>query len=87
MKVLKWLDLNFEKVILCVLLVIISVVMMLAVVMRYCSDSGLGVKAATVAFMAQKMYVEFDEGADESAVMKDVLKNCKRVEDDCEIYL
>ena len=27
------------------------------------------------------------DGADEAAVMKKVLKNCKRVEDDCEIYI
>ena len=26
-------------------------------------------------------------GADVKAVMKDVLKNCKKVEDDCEIFL
>ena len=31
------------------------------------------------------MKVEFDEGADEKAVMKQVLKNCRKVEDDCEI--
>lgn len=46
-----------------------------------------GVKAATVNFMMLKMNVEFDENADTKAVMKDVLKNCKRVEDDCEIYI
>ena len=46
-----------------------------------------GVKDATVSFMTQKMKVEFDEGADPKAVMQDVLKNCKKVEDDCEIYL
>ncbi len=46
-----------------------------------------GVKDATVNFMALKMIVEFEEGADAKAVMKDVLKNCKKVEDDCEIYL
>ncbi|MBS7388825.1 MAG: cation transporter, partial [Oscillospiraceae bacterium] len=45
-----------------------------------------GVKDATVNFMMLKMNVEFDENADVKAVMKDVLKNCKRVEDDCEIY-
>ena len=33
------------------------------------------------------MKVEFQEGADETAVMQEVLKNCKKVEDDCEIYL
>ena len=31
--------------------------------------------------------VEFAEGQDPKAVMKAVLKNCKKVEDDCEIYL
>lgn len=45
-----------------------------------------GVKEATVNFMTQKMIVEFEEGQEASAVMKDVLKNCKKVEDDCEIY-
>lgn len=33
------------------------------------------------------MIVEFREGADPKAVMKAVLKNCRKVEDDCEIYL
>lgn len=46
-----------------------------------------GVKDATVNFMMLKMNVEFDENADVKAVMKDVLKNCKRVEEDCEIYV
>ena len=46
-----------------------------------------GVKDATVNFMMLKMNVEFEAGADPKAVMKDVLANCKKVEDDCEIYL
>ena len=46
-----------------------------------------GVKDAVVNFMTLKMSVEFEEGADPKAVMKDVLTNCKKVEDDCEIYL
>lgn len=46
-----------------------------------------GVKNATVNFMALKMIVEFDEGQDPKTVMQEVLKNCKKVEDDCEIYL
>mgnify|MGYP002620359142 CR=1 FL=1 len=46
-----------------------------------------GVKDATVNFMMLKMIVEFEEGQDPKAVMQDVLKNCKKVEDDCEIYL
>lgn len=46
-----------------------------------------GVKEATVNFMTLKMSVDFDEGADEKAVMQEVVKNCKKVEEDCEIYL
>ena len=46
-----------------------------------------GVKDAVVNFMTLKMKVEFEEGADAEAVMQQVLKNCKKVEDDCEIFL
>ena len=46
-----------------------------------------GVKDATVNFMMLKMNVEFEDGQDPKAVMKEVLKNCKKVKDDCEIYL
>ena len=46
-----------------------------------------GVKEVTVNFMTQKMIVDFEEGADAAAVMKNVLAACKKVEDDCEIYL
>ena len=35
---------------------------------------------------AQKMNVEFDEGADIKATMQNVLSACKKVEDDCEIF-
>ena len=46
-----------------------------------------GVKDATVNFMMLKMNVEFEEGQEPKAVMQEVLKNCKKVERDCEIYL
>ena len=46
-----------------------------------------GVKDANVNFMTQKMTIEFNEGQEEDAVMKAVVKACKKVEDDCEIYL
>ena len=46
-----------------------------------------GVRDAVVNFMTLKMSVEFADGADPKAVMQEVLKNCKMVEDDCEIYL
>ena len=46
-----------------------------------------GVKNATVNFMMLKMNVEFEEGQDPKTVMQAVRANCKKVEDDCEIYL
>ncbi|MCR5638538.1 MAG: cation transporter [Lachnospiraceae bacterium] len=46
-----------------------------------------GVKDVTVNFMMLKMKVEFEDGADVDAVMKNVRENCKKVEDDCEIFL
>lgn len=46
-----------------------------------------GVANAVVNFMTQKMIVEFEEGKDPKAVMKNVLKACKKVEPDCEIEL
>ena len=55
--------------------------------MEEAARNTAGVKDATVNFMMLKMIVEFDDGQDQKAVMKDVLKNCKKVEDDCEIYL
>ena len=55
--------------------------------MEEAANKVSGVKKATVNFMALKMIVEFDEGADEMAVMKEVKKACKKVESDSEIYL
>ena len=55
--------------------------------MEQAAQKTQGVAAATVSFMTQKMKVEFADGSDEKAVMENVVKACKRVEDDCEIYL
>ena len=55
--------------------------------MEEAAKKTIGVKDATVNFMALKMTVEFEEGVEVQEVMKQVLKNCKKVEDDCEIYL
>ena len=55
--------------------------------MEEAAKNTTGDKDATVNFMMLKMIVEFEDGQDPKAVMKDVLKNCKKVEDDCEIYL
>ena len=46
-----------------------------------------GVEDAVVSFMTLKMKVTFAEGADEKAVMQEVLKACRKAEPDCEIYL
>lgn len=54
--------------------------------MEEATKKTAGVKDATVNFMALKMNVEFEEGADIKSVMKEVLKNCRKVEDECEIY-
>ena len=46
-----------------------------------------GVKDVSVNFMALKMSVDFEEGRDPADVMEEVRRNCKRVEDDCEIFV
>lgn len=55
--------------------------------MEEAARATTGVKNAVVNFMTLKMNVEFEDGVDAQEVMKEVLKNCKKVEDDCEIYL
>ena len=55
--------------------------------MEEAAQKTAGVKDAAVNFMTLKMNVEFEDGVDCKAVMREVLKNCKKVEDDCEIYL
>lgn len=54
--------------------------------MEEAAKNTAGVKDAVVNFMTLKMNVEFEEGADPKTVMEEVKKNCKIVEDDCEIY-
>ncbi len=45
-----------------------------------------GVKDASLSFMTLKLKVEFEDGADVDTVMKNALANCRKVEDDCEIF-
>ena len=45
-----------------------------------------GVKDCTVNFMTLKTIVSFEDGVDVKATMEQVLANCKKVEDDCEIF-
>lgn len=46
-----------------------------------------GVLEAAVNFMTQKMIVELEEDCDVKAVMKNVIKACKKVEPDCEVFI
>jgi len=46
-----------------------------------------GVKDAVLSFMTLKVKVEFEEGTDPDQVMREALKNCKKIEDDMEIIL
>ena len=55
--------------------------------MEQAAKNTAGVKDAVVNFMTLTMNVEFEEGQDPKAVMAEVLKNCKKVESDCEIFL
>lgn len=55
--------------------------------MEEAAKKTAGVKDATINFMMLKMIVEFEDGQEPKAVMQEVLKNCKKVEDDCEIFL
>lgn len=45
-----------------------------------------GVKSVGVNYMALKMTVEFEENVEAGSVMKEVLKACRKIEPDCEIY-
>lgn len=55
--------------------------------MEEATKNTKGVKNANVNFMLLKMDVEFEDDANIDEVMKEVLKNCKKVESDSEIYL
>ena len=55
--------------------------------MEEAANKTAGVKNAVVNFMTWKRTVDCEEGAAPKEVMQEVLKNCKKVEDDCEIFL
>ena len=46
-----------------------------------------GVSDAVVNFLMLNMKVKFEDGADPAEVMPRVRANCKKVEDDCDIFL
>ena len=51
------------------------------------SEEDRGREGGNCQFMTQKMKVEFEDGADVKTVMTAVLKACKKVESDCEIFM
>ncbi len=55
--------------------------------MEVAANKTEGVKSASVNFMTLKMAVEFEDGADVKSVMQNVRANCKKVEDDCEVFI
>ena len=55
--------------------------------MENAAKNTAGVKDATVSFMTLKMKVEFEDGADADEVIKNVRDNCKKVEEDCEVFI
>ncbi len=55
--------------------------------MEIAANKVEGVISAAVNFMALKMIVEFEEGANEVKVMKQVRKVCRKVDDDAEVYI
>ncbi len=55
--------------------------------MELAASKVIGVANASVNFMLLKMKVEFEDGADEKAVMKEVRKVCRKVDDDAEVYI
>lgn len=55
--------------------------------MEVAASKTPGVKEVSVNFMTLKMKVEFEDGADPKSVMEEVRANCKKVEDDCEVFI
>ncbi len=55
--------------------------------MEVAASKVKGVINANVDFMKQEMSIEFADDTDEHDVMEAVVKACKRVEEDCEIFL
>ncbi len=58
-----------------------------ALKMEEAAKKTAGVKDAVINFMSQKMKIEFEEDAEQAATMQNVIKACKKVESDCEIYV
>lgn len=46
-----------------------------------------GVETAAVNFIMQKMTVKYKDGYDDKTIISDIIRACKRIEPDCEIYI
>ena len=55
--------------------------------MEAAANKTEGVKSATVSFMTQKLTVEFEDGANVDAVVKEIAKKCKKIDGDFDIQL
>ncbi len=44
-----------------------------------------GIVTASVNFLALKLIIDFEDGANERKILKQVLKACRKIEPDCEI--
>lgn len=55
--------------------------------MEQAANETSGVKNAVVNFMMLKMIVEFEDGQDYKSVMKNVRDKCRKIDDDCEVFL
>ena len=55
--------------------------------MEEAAKNTKGVKSCVVNFMQLKMTIEYEDNANIDEVIKEVIKNCKKVEDDCEVFL
>lgn len=54
--------------------------------MEKAANNVAGVANAVVSFMTLKMKVEFEDEAVPEQVMPEVLKACRKIEPDCEIF-
>ena len=55
--------------------------------MEEAANNTEGVKKAVVNFMTLKMIVEFEDGKNYKDVMKIVRERCRKIDDDCEVFL
>ena len=46
-----------------------------------------GIKDASINFMMLKLNIEFNDDTNIDKIMKKVIKECRKIEPDCEIYI